>query len=301
MKQRMPALAVLGAGITWGVISLFVRRLSAAGLAPLQISLLCMVTAALVFVPFAALRDPKKLRIRLRDIWRFIGTGIVSVVLFNTLYFYATVHSQASVAVVLLYTSPAFVLLLSALIFRERITGRKLLCLGLTVVGCALVGGIFGGVEGRLTARVLLAGLGSGFFYALYTVFARFALRKYDSLTVTAWTFLMGALGSLPLGSPGATVRALAGEPVLLLFCLGIGVVSTALPYLLYTWGLQRMDSGRAAILVAVEPLVGAVLGMTAYGEPHGFPKLLGIALILGAVLILNGKEKEKEKETPGG
>ena len=295
MKQRMPALAVLGAGITWGVISLFVRRLSAAGLTPLQISLLRMVTAALVFLPLAALRDPKKLRIRLRDLWMFVGTGIVSVVLFNTLYFYATVHSQASVAVVLLYTSPAFVLLLSALIFRERITGRKLLCLGLTVLGCALVGGIFGG-ENRLTARVLLAGLGSGFFYALYTVFARFALKKYDSLTVTAWTFLMGALGSLPLGAPGATVRVLAGEPVLLLFCLGIGVVSTALPYLLYTWGLQRMDSGRAAILVAVEPLVGAVLGMTAYGEPHGFPKLLGIALILGAVLILNGKEKE----TPG-
>ena len=70
-----------------------------------------------------------------------------------------------------------------------------------------------------------------------------------------------------------------------------------SLPYLLYTWGLQRMDSGRAAILVAVEPLVGAVLGMTAYGEPHGPMKLLGIALILAAVLVLNGKEKE----TPGG
>jgi drug/metabolite transporter (DMT)-like permease len=221
----------------------------------------------------------------------FVGTGIISVVLFNTLYFYTTVQSQASVAVVLLYTSPAFVMLLSAMLFKERITRWKLLCLGMTVLGCALVGGVFGGST-RLTARVLLAGLGSGFFYALYTIFARVALRRYDSMTVTAYTFLLGALGSLPMGKAGATASALAGTPVLLLFCLGIGVVSTVLPYVLYTWGLQRMDSGRAAILVAVEPLVGAVLGMAAYGEPRDAAKLAGILLILAAILLLNRPEK---------
>ena len=293
MNRSKPALAVIPAGVAWGVISLFVRALSAAGLAPLQISLIRMVTAVLCLIPFLALRDPGKLRIRLRDIWMFVGTGIVSVVLFNSLYFYTTVESQASVAVVLLYTSPAFVLLLSALLFKEKITRRKLLCLGMTVLGCALVGGVFG-ASYRLTLRVLLAGLGSGFFYALYTIFARVALRRYDSMTVTAYTFLLGALGSLPLGKAAATASLLAARPILLLFCLGIGLVSTVLPYVLYTWGLQRMDSGRAAILVAVEPLVGAVLGMAAYGEPHDPLKLMGILLILGAVLLLNRPEKGK-------
>ena len=249
MNRSKPALAVLCAGVAWGVISLFVRALSAAGLRPLQISLIRMVTSTVCFFPLMALRDPAKLRIRLRDLWMFVGTGIVSVVLFNSLYFYTTVQSQASVAVVLLYTSPAFVLLLSALIFKEKITRLKLLCLGMTVLGCALVGGIFG-ASYRLTGRVLLAGLGSGFFYALYTIFARLALRRYDSTTVTAYTFLLGALGSLPLGKAADTASTVAGTPILLLFCLGIGVISTVLPYVLYTWGLQRMDSGRAAILL---------------------------------------------------
>ena len=140
MNRSKPALAVLCAGVAWGVISLFVRALSAAGLRPLQISLIRMVTSTVCFFPLMALRDPAKLRIRLRDLWMFVGTGIVSVVLFNSLYFYTTVQSQASVAVVLLYTSPAFVLLLSALIFKEKITRLKLLCLGMTVLGCALVG-----------------------------------------------------------------------------------------------------------------------------------------------------------------
>ena len=293
MNRSKPALAVLCAGVAWGVISLFVRALSAAGLSPLQIAFLRLALSALIFIPFLALRDTAKLRIRLRDIWMFIGTGIISLVCFYALYFYATIHSQASVAVVLLYTSPAFVLLLSALIFKEKITRLKLLCLGMTVLGCAMVSGVFG-ASYRLTGRVLLAGLGSGFFYALYTIFARLALRRYDSTTVTAYTFLLGALGSLPLGKAADTASTVAGTPILLLFCLGIGVISTVLPYVLYTWGLQRMDSGRAAILVAVEPLVGAVLGMVCYGEPHDLPKLAGIALILAAILLLNRREKEK-------
>ena len=293
MKQSKPALAVLAAGVAWGIISLFVRRLSAAGLQPMQIACIRLLVAVLVFFPGLALRDPKKLAIRPRDLWMFVGTGIVSLVFFYVLYFYTTVQSQASVAAVLLYSSPAFVMLLSALIFRERLTGRKLVSLGLTVAGCALVSGFFGGGY-RLSGLVLLTGLGSGFFYALYTIFARFALRRYDSMTVTAWTFLLGALGALPFGAPGAAARILAAEPALLLSCLGIGIVSTALPYLLYTWGLQRMDSGRAAILAAVEPLVGAVLGMVLYREPHDLPKLAGILLILAAILLLNRPQKAK-------
>ena len=297
MKQHKPALAVLAAGVAWGVISLFVRSLSAAGLSPMQIALLRLLFSALIFFPWLALKDPGMLRIRLRDIWMFIGTGIISLVFFYTLYFWTTVHSQASVAVVLLYTGPAFVMLLSALLFRERITGRKLLCLGMTILGCALVSGLAGGAS--LGLPVLLAGLGSGFFYALYTIFARFALRRYDSMTVTAYTFLLGTLGALIPGDPAGTARILAGSPILLLWVLGIALVSTAIPYYLYTWGLQHMDPGRAAILASVEPLVGAVLGMTAYGEPHGVPKLLGIALILAAILVLNGKEKESGKRSP--
>ena len=293
MSRSKPAAAVLAAGVCWGVISLFVRALSAADLAPLQIAFLRLALSALVFFPFLALRDRSKLRIRLRDVWMFAGTGILSLVCFYALYFYATIHSQASVAVVLLYTSPAFVLVLSALLFREKITRLKLLCLGMTVLGCAMVSGVFG-ASYRLTGRVLLAGLGSGFFYALYTIFARVALRRYDSMTVTAYTCLLGALGSLPLGQPGSAAGILAAKPALLLPLLGIAVISTVLPYILYTWGLQRMGSGLAALLAAVEPLVGAVRGMAAYGEPHDPAKLAGILLILAAILLLNRPEKPK-------
>ena len=127
MNRSKPALAVLCAGVAWGVISLFVRALSAAGLRPLQISLIRMVTSTVCFFPLMALRDPAKLRIRLRDLWMFVGTGIVSVVLFNSLYFYTTVQSQASVAVVLLLL-PAVLLIMDKVIVHTTAGMKKAAC-----------------------------------------------------------------------------------------------------------------------------------------------------------------------------
>ena len=75
----------------------------------------------------------------------FVGTGIVSVVLFNVCYFYTMIKSQASIAVVLLYTSPVFVMLLSALIFHERITRAEIAGPGPGLCGTALCAGLIGG------------------------------------------------------------------------------------------------------------------------------------------------------------
>lgn len=285
--MKKAAASVILAGILWGCISIFIRRLSAAGFDSLEISFIRLVIAALCFTGYLAIRDRKKLRVRLRDCWMFIGTGIISVALFNTCYFYTMINSQASIAVVLLYTSPVFVMILSAILFHEKITLRKLAVVAITFFGCLCV---TGALEGRivLSPFVLLTGLASGLFYALYTIFGKYALAKYDTMTVTGYTFLFGAVGSIPLGKPSDVVSKIIADPELIVWCVGIAVFSTVLPYLFYTWGLQRMDSCKASILVAVEPLVGAVLGMCFYGESHEIIKIIGIVLILAAIVVLN-------------
>ncbi|MBQ8928098.1 MAG: EamA family transporter [Oscillospiraceae bacterium] len=285
MKRFLPVMSVLGAGTLWGIISLFIRTLSAAGLDAMQITLIRLAVAAPVMLVIALLR-PGALRIRLRDLWMFAGTGIVSIVLFNICYFYTMIHSQASVAVVLLYTSPVFVMLLSALLFRERITLRGIAALVMTVIGCTLVAGLSG--TGGLTPLTLCTGLASGLFYGLYTIFGRIALRRYSSLTVTVYTFLLGLLGALPVSRPAAMAAILTASPSLLLWCAGIGLVCTVLPYILYTAGLSRLPSGKAAVLAAAEPLVGCLLGIGLYKESCGAGKLVGMLLILSAILLLS-------------
>ena len=297
MKKYGPATAVILAGCLWGVINLFVKTLSAAGLGSLQIALGRLTAAALIFSVFLLIRDPSSFRIRLKDIWMFIGTGVVSVVFFNLCYFYTMIRGQASIAVVLLYTSPVFVMLFSALLFGERITPRKTAALLLTVTGCVFVSGLIAG-ELSVTPLVLLSGIASGMLYALYTIFGRYALARYSTYTVTVYTFILAFIASIFFGDAPGLIRALHAEPTLILWILGLAVVSTVFPYFLYTWGLQHMESGKAAILVAVEPVVGAIIGMTVFREPHDLYKLIGIALIIAAIFVLNtgGESPDPEK-----
>lgn len=290
-------ISVILSGILWGVISLFIKPLSAAGFSAMQISCIRMIIAAFSFTAVMLIKDPKKLKIKLKDIWLFVGTGIISVVLFNCCYFYTMINSQASVAVVLLYTSPVFVMIMSAIFFKEKITAKKIIALLLTLAGCISVAGFIGGGY-RITPIILATGLGAGLFYALYTIFGRLALAKYDTMTVTAYTFIFGLLGSLPIGGVSDAAKLIRSEPKLIILCVSVGIISTVLPYYFYTWGLNRMESGKAAILVAVEPLVGAVIGMTVFRESHDPMKLIGICLIIAAIFVLNlNAEKTVKKQ----
>lgn len=285
--SKQASAAVIAAGTLWGIICIFIRTLSDAGLDSIQIAAVRTVIAAVFFSAVLAVGDKERLIIKLSDLWIFAGMGIISIVLFNCFYFYTMIHSQASVAVVLLYTSPVFVTLLSAIFFREKITPIKIISLITAFIGCTLVVGIFGSGY-KVTPLILITGLASGLFYAMYTIFGRLALERYDTRTVTAYTFIFAAAGLIPICRINKIAALISDKPILIPWCLGIGFICTVLPYFLYTWGLRNLESGRAAILAAVEPLVGAVIGMTLFRENHGMFKLIGIAMIIAAIVLLN-------------
>ena len=161
---------------------------------------------------------------------------------------------------------------------------KKLLALLLTIVGCACVCGVFsGGLS--VTVPGILLGLGAGFFYALYSIFGRYALAHYSSMTVTVWTFLFAGPASLVLLRP-ADVKALT-EPHMWVLAVGLVVFSTVLPYILYTWGLAWVEPGRAAIMASLEPVVASLAGVLVFGEPMGPLTLAGILCVLAGVYIL--------------
>jgi drug/metabolite transporter (DMT)-like permease len=293
MNRGKATFCVIGAGVLWGCISLFVRALGAAGLSAMDICCVRMVVGVVCMLVVLLVVDRDALRIRLRDLWLFAGTGIASVTLFNWCYFTCIQLSEVSIAVVLLYTSPIFVMLMSALFFRERITAQKLVALAMTFAGCVLVAGVLGGTV-RLAPVALAVGVASGFFYALYSIFSRVALRRYDPLTITFYTFLMGSIACVLMGNMGNVVAVAASGGAAPWLYLGLGVLCTILPYLLYTMGLRGMETSRAAILVTVEPLVGALIGLFVFAESASPVKLAGMALIFAAIVLLNLPARQK-------
>jgi drug/metabolite transporter (DMT)-like permease len=284
LKAYLPHGCVLAAGILWGCIGLFTRSLTAAGCSVGSIVLLRNCGALALMSVFFLLTDRGVFRIAPRHLPCFLGTGVVSVLLFTLCYFACQRLCSLAVAAVLLYTAPAFVVVFSALLWRERITKRKLLALGLAFLGCVCVAGLGGGLSVTLTG--VLLGLGSGLFYGLYSIFGRYALRHYSPKTVTYYTFVFAGAGSLAALRP-AELSAAFAAPGTLGLALGLATLSTVAPYLLYTKGLAALDSGRASILASIEPVTAAVVGILAFGEPMNAAVLLGLACIVACVAVL--------------
>lgn len=287
MKKIAPFLVLL-AGILWGMIGIFVRRLTLLGFSSMDIVALRAITTSLLLYVFLSIYDKEKLQIRLKDLWCFVGTGIFSIVFFNFCYFKAIVLTSLSVAAILLYTAPAIVMLLSALLFHEKITKIKVISLFLTFVGCVMVTGILSG-SGVLNLQGIIVGLGAGLGYALYSIFSRYALEKgYHSLTISFYTFLFAMIGTIPFSNYSGMLEICRHDWKVVLFCLVFGLVSTVLPYIAYTRGLLEMDNSKASIIASIEPVTATLLGVIAYHEHLSALEMIGVCLVIGAIIMNN-------------
>lgn len=143
IKKMAPG-AILLSGALWGSMGIFVRRYDACGLNSLQIVGIRAVGTALLLFLYLLWQDRDKLKIKRKDLWCFLGTGLCSIVFFNYCYFKTIVLTDLSVAAVLLYTAPSMVMVMSAFLFGEKFHWRKGLALLLAFIGCVFVTGIIG-------------------------------------------------------------------------------------------------------------------------------------------------------------
>lgn len=285
-KTSAASAFILLAAALWGMIGLWNRRLMAGGFSPTDIVVVRNFGGMVLLGSIFALRDRSVFRVQRAHLKYFFGTGVISVALFTLCYFTCQKLCSLAVASILLYTAPSFVVVLSAIVWHSPVTLKKLAALLLTLMGCALVCGVFSGSM-TVTPTGILLGLGAGFFYALYSIFAPCALAHYSSMTVTVWTFLFAGIASLALVPNSDTLLPALSRPGMPATAAGLVVFSTVLPYLFYTKGLSRVEPGKASIMASLEPVVAALVGAAAFGEPVSAAAAVGIACVLAGVVIL--------------
>ena len=286
--KKIDLILILIAACFWGSMGIFVRRLTTFGFDSIQIVSIRVTLAALIFSLFGLIRDRSGFRISLRDIPLFLGLGIGSILFFTVCYFAAITIMPLSTAAILLYTSPIWIMLMSALFFHEKINSRKVIALFLAFGGCVLVSGISG--DG-ITFTGLLLGLGSGIGYGLYSILGTVALRKYSPYTVTTYTFLIAAVGSWIICRPFDMLSRFEKSDSLtelVLFCIMTALVTAVIPFLAYTLGLRSVEASKAGIIATIEPVVATLVGIICFSETLTILSGIGIVLVLTAVLILN-------------
>ena len=294
-RKTKAALCVVASAMLWGTYGSFLTAITARGLGANEVNFLRFAATSLPLLGFLLIRDREALRVKKADLWLFAANGLASILFFTSCYAAAIRETKIATAAALLYTAPAIVMLLSALLFSEKLTARKIFCVLLSVLGCALVSGAVASGD-ALTARGLLLGLGAGLGYALYSIFSRLLQQRgYTTFTNVCWTFLIAAAAYLAIsirqGGAGQILR-LPGASLLAVVC---GLFTGLLAYLLYTTGLRDLEPSRAAQLATVEPVFAALLGLTLFSQRLSWPEWLGVALIVAAVVGMNTGEKAPE------
>ena len=285
-QKHLAMAAIMTAATLWGSMGIFSRGIAAMDISVTSVAIIRNLGACILMGLFFLLTDRSIFRVKLRHLPIFFGTGVGSVLMMTLFYFRSQQVSSLAVAAILLYTAPTFVVIMSALFFKDKITKQKLVALVIAFLGCSFVTGIWsGGLE--VTPLGIGLGLASGFSYSLYTIIGRFGLQHYQPFTVTFYSLVFAGVGSLFLWD-SQEMAVIAASPKGILLSLGLMLFATVLPYLLYTKGLSGLgDSSKASILASVEPVVASIVGILAFGEPMTMGVILGLACILTSVYIL--------------
>ena len=278
------------AGLLWGTTGLFTTFFGDAGLDPMQRTSIRTVFAAVAMASFLFFKDKKLFRISFKNLLLCIAAG--TVMYFTALaYFLSIDAASVPVAVVLMYTSPVMVMAFSVAFMGEKLTPLKGIAVVVMLIGCVLVSGLVGDSSFSLWGFVF--GLLSGVLYSAYNVITKFEMQRgLNPLTASTYAFITMGTVSLFFASPVVTAGALIEKPwPLIPLAVLFGIVTCTLPYLLYTMSLKKLPVGTAAALAVIEPMAATVFSVIVL---HTLPSVfawIGIALILGAVLLLAKSE----------
>lgn len=296
MKKSISYLFIILSAVCWGCIGFSNRLLTHAGMElGNRVFVRNFGTLVVLTIVFALLHR-EVFRIKLKHLPVFMASGLVSILLLSIVYFQCQTMCSLSVAAVLLYLAPSFVVLFSAVLWKTPLTKRKLAALAVSLLGCVLVSGILSG-EASASWTGIALGVASGLTYASYTVFAHYGLAHYESYTMIYWTFLVAGLGSVFFADFETLPLAFSGTQGIVGTC-GVVIVATVLPYIFYTKGLEGVESGRASIITNIEPVVETLVGVFVFKEALTVWTVLGVACVFGCVILLareGGKTAVKE------
>ncbi|MCP3875133.1 MAG: EamA family transporter [Desulfobacteraceae bacterium] len=272
-------LFVISAATCWGFIGIFSSLAFSQGVEPMEVAFWRAVLTWLCFGTHAIII--KETRIDKKDFPLFIIFGLFGVSLFYISYQFAVKTAGAAFASVLLYTAPAWVVICSFFIYKEKLTVLKIMAVTLVILGVFLISKTGGNTQTGTSIGfvAIVSGLLSGFCYSLYYTIGKYFSTKYSSSNLFLWILPIGALGILPFVQ-FSDKTALAWTAL-----ISVSVISTFLANFCYYQGLKYLEAGKASIVATIEPVVAAVTAYIFLGEYFTFLGYIGGGLIILAVI----------------
>ena len=289
---------IMLSGILWGTIGLFVKVLDAKGSTSEYTTFMRMFFAFLLLLAITLIKEgTAAFRIGKRTMLSCALLGFVSMSLNNLCYTNAVNRLGMSLAAAILYMAPIFTSIQSKLIFHEKIGTSKMTALALNVLGCGLAatGGKLS-PEG-LSVIGLMFGIGAAFAYSTQNIFGRLATDEASPFVVATYNFFFASVFTLVVAMPFSGMSD-PFDPQILMWGLFFGLIPTTIAYLLYFAGIQGLkETSKVPVFCSLELVVATMLGGLLFNEDLPPASLLGTAMILVSIMLMNRRTADKTQD----
>lgn len=285
------SLCVVGSAVAFSAKAVIAKVGYRHGADPSTLLALRMAFALPFFVVAAFVTSRGRAPLPRTELGKIVVLGVLGYYLASVLDFYGLVHISAGLERLILFVYPTLVVLMSAVLFKTKITSRTLLALALTYGGVLLaVKTETAGASGPNFWLGVVMIFGCALSYAVYLVGSGRLIPRIGALRFTALAMIVSTaammLHFLVVGG-----RFAGHAPAVYVDGLLLALVCTVLPVFLLAEGIRRIGAGPAAIIGAVGPVSTLALAYVFLGEPVHLLQAVGTALVLvGATVMARGR-----------
>lgn len=292
MKQSalLGPLMVFLCGVLWGTIGPFIRVMESLGSSAYLTSFLRMAFATAILAGLTAWTyGIRSFFIDRRTLLFCVPLGVIGMGVNCILYCWAVETAGVSISAVLLNVAPVATAILSRLLFKENIYPLKCAGLFINIAGCILTatGGTLDLAAFSLFGALCAAG--SGLCYALCIIIARFSESSTNAHVLSTYSDGFAAVFLFFFLTPADF--AAMGNGALLSVGFFYALIPTAIAYLLFYAGIERMrDTSLVPVIASMETVVAVLLGVSFYSDVLNPANMIGILLVLSSIVLMNRK-----------
>lgn len=196
-------------------------------------------------------------------------------------------YTSVATATLCYYMAPVFVILASAVLFKEKLTKKKALCTVVAFVGMILVSGVLQvGISGIAEMKGILFGLGAAALYASVILLNK-KLRDINAYDKTLIQLAAAAVVIFPYVLLAEDISGVEFTPLMIVMLLVVGIIHTGMSYAMYFGSMGALKAQTIAIFSYIDPIVAVILSAVILKENMGFTGVVGAVLVLGAAMFM--------------
>lgn len=290
MNDNKSKLAIIASMTIFGTIGIFRKYI------PLPSSLIAMVRGYVgaLFLLLVILLKKEKIN------WQSIKSNLVLLIVsggligFNwILLFESYQYTTVATATLCYYMAPIFVILVSPFLFKEKLTGKKAVCVAVALAGMVLVSGILDAGFAISELKGVIFGLGAAVLYASVIVLNKF-IKNISAYDKTILQLASAAVVVTPYVFLTENVGGLTFEPLAVVMLAVVGIIHTGIAYFLYFGSMDNLKAQTIALFSYIDPVVAILLSAFVLREGFSAAGIIGAVLVLGSTLVSEMPEKKK-------